>query len=249
MTGYANNKMISIRAHTPILLILCLPAAADEAPPATDETGQYIAARFADTDEPLESLVKFPGARKDVDVQMRCDAVITDATALNRIVCYGPDRKKMSYKNAIYDVIKEVSFVPATINGEARTVIMQFSLHFVRQDGEQNIYLYPNHGQDADRYGTEYSGVQRYDWGQWSSHECRGHHRRYIVGTRATIRADGSYQDHKLFKGKQEIGPCEENINEHIKTGSYIPAINDGVPVQAQLVETFLNYLDPEVSY
>ena len=234
--------MIRAKALSFIVFIMCLPAIADEAAPFTP-------ARFADTESPLPTLIKFPGARKDVDVRMRCDTVITDEGALNRIVCYGPDRKKMSYKNAIYDVIKDVEFVPATVNGETETVIMQFTLHFMRKDGVENIYLYPNHGHDAETYGTDYSGVQRYDWGQWSSHDCRGHHRRYIVSTRATVGPDGSYQEHKLFKGGQEIGPCEKDINEHIRSGSYIPAMNDGVPIQAKYVETFLNYLDPKVSY
>lgn len=225
-----------------MFLLMCLPAAADEAV-------LYSPAGFADTDKPLPTLIQFPGAKKDVDVQMRCDTVVTDTGALTRIVCYGPDRRKMSYKNAIYDVIRDVEFVPATINGEAKTVIMQFSLHFVRKDGDEHIYLYPNHGHDADRYGTDYTGVQRYDWGQWSSHECRGHHRRYLVGTRATIGADGSYLNHKLTKGKQSLGPCEADINQHVISGSYIPAMKDGVPVEAEFVETFLNYLDPDVPY
>ncbi len=89
MTGYANNKMVSIRALTPIFFILCLPASADEAV-------DYSPAGFAETDEPLQTLVKFPFSRKDADVRIRCDTVVTDAAELTRIVCYGPDRKKMS---------------------------------------------------------------------------------------------------------------------------------------------------------
>lgn len=236
------KPMIRVAAHCFILFTICLPAFAEG-------RAQFTPARFADTESPLPTLIKFPGARKDVDVRMRCDTVVTDEGALNRVVCYGPDRKKMSYKNAIYKVIEDVGFVPATVNGEARTVVMQFTLHFVRKDREENIYLYPNHGHDADKYGADYTGVQRYDWGQWSSHDCRGHHRRYNVGTRATIAPDGSVQDHKLYKGKQEIGPCEEDIRKHVRSGSYIPAMSDGVPVQANYVETFLNYLDPRVSY
>jgi len=34
-----------------------------------------------------------------------------------------------------------------------------------------------------------------------------------------------------------------------VKSGSYIPAMSDGVGVEAEFVETFLNYLDPEVPY
>jgi hypothetical protein len=234
--------VINARTITSFFLILCFPALAGQ-------TAQYSPARFADTDKPLPTLIKFPGAGKDADIRIRCDTVIADTAALTRIVCYGPDRKKMSYKNAIYDVIKDVEFVPASINGEAKTVVMQFTLHFVRKDGEEDIYLYPNHGHDADKYGNCYSGVQRYAWGQWSSHACRGHHRRYLVGTRATIGADGSYLGHKLTKGKHELGPCEADINEHVVSGSYIPAMKDGVPVEAELVESFLNYLDPDVPY
>lgn len=236
------EPMINSRTLCSVLFMICLPAFAEEAV-------KYTPAGFADTDKPLPTLIKFPGARKDADVQIRCDTVITDDGTLTQLVCYGPDRRKMSYKNAIFDVIRDIEFVPATINGDPKTVIMQFILHFVRKDEVENIYLYPNHGHDADNYGTEYTGVQRYDWGQWSSHDCRGHHLRYIVGSRTIIGSDGGYQEHKLLKGKQEIGPCEESINEHIKSGSYIPAMNAGVPVQAEFVETFLNYLDPKVSY
>lgn len=223
-------------------MALCLPVVADDDVPFTP-------ARFADTENPLPSLIDFPGAKKDVDVRMKCDTVITDEGQLNRIVCYGPDRFKMSYKNAIYDVIRDIEFIPATVNGETVTVIMQFTLHFVRKDGVENISLYSNRGDDAERYGTDYIGVQRYNWGQWSSHDCRGHHRRYLVSSHATIGPDGSYLHHKLYKGKQELGPCEEDINEHVRSGSYIPATKDGAPVQARFVETFLNYLDPKVSY
>ncbi|MFQ5548515.1 MAG: hypothetical protein ACE5FV_09495 [Woeseia sp.] len=234
--------MIRISALCTIFSVFCVSAFGDE-------PSQFTHARFADTDTPLASLIKFPGARKDADVKMRCDAVVTDAAELNRVVCYGPDRYKMSYKNAVYDVIEDVAFVSATVNGETKTVIMQFTVHFVRRDGVENIYIYPNHGHDADKYGPDYIGVQRYDWGMWSSHACRGHHRRYHVNTRATIGPDGSYQDHKLIKGDMVLGPCEEDINKHIKTGSYIPAMNDGVAVESRFVETFLNFLDPKVSY
>jgi len=235
--------MAKMKTTCLILILCCLSAFANEAT-------QYTPARFAESGTPLPSLIEFPYSRKDVDVLMKCDTVITDTGALTRIVCYGPDRMKMSYKNAIYDVIKGVKFVPATVNGAAETVVMQFSLHFVRKDGEESISLYLNHGDDADKYGTGYFGVQRYDWGQWSSHDCRGHHRRYLVRTRASIGSDGSYQSHKLSKGADmELGPCEADFHEHVKTGSYIPAIADGVPVQARYVETFLNYLDPKVSY
>jgi len=61
LTAYANNKMISIRALTPIFFILCLPVSADEAV-------DYRPAGFAETDEPLQTLVKFPFSRKDADV-------------------------------------------------------------------------------------------------------------------------------------------------------------------------------------
>lgn len=234
--------MIIIKVVFLILLFSCLTAVADEA-------SRFTPARFAETDTPFQGLIKFPGSGKDVDVKMKCDTVVTNEGKLNRVVCYGPDRYKMSYKNAIYKVIEDAEFVPATVDGEAKTVVMQFTLHFVRKEGVENIFLYRNHGDDADKYGTDYTGVQRYDWGAWSSHACRGHHRRYIVGTRATIGPDGSLQDHKLLKGNQVLGPCEEDINKHITSGSYIPAMKNGVPVRAVFVETFLNYLDPKVSY
>lgn len=210
---------------------------------------KFTPARFADTENPFPDLIDFPGAKKDVDVRMKCDTVITTEGELTRVICYGPDRYKMSYKNAIYDVIRDIEFVPATVNEKPVTVVMQFTLHFVRDDGAEEIFLYPNSGDDEDRYGTDYVGVQRYDWGQWSSHGCRGHHRRFVVSSRTTVGADGSYKDHMLLKGEQELGPCEDDINEHIRSGSYIPATKNGVPVEAKFVETFLNYLDPKVSY
>ncbi len=234
--------MFKYKTVCSILFLWWLPVNADEAP-------QFTPARFADSDKQLQSLIKFPRSGKDIDVKIKCDTVVTDEGKISRVVCYGPDRWKVSYKKAIYDVIEDVEFVPATVNGEAKTVVLQCSVQFVRKEGVENISVYPNHGHDVRRYGNDYSGVQRYDWDIWSSRGCRRHNRRFIVNTEAIVGSDGKLLDHKLVKGNQRLGPCEEDLNRHVSTGSYIPALMDGIPVQAKLVETYLNYLDPKATY
>jgi len=236
------KTMFKYKTVCSILILWCMPAIADEAP-------QFTPARFADSEEPLQSLIEFSHSGKDIDVKIKCDTVITDEGKISRVVCYGPDRRKVSYKKAIYDVIKNVEFVPATVNGEAKTVILQCTVQFVRQEGVANISVYPNHGYNVKKYGDNYSGVQRYDWDIWSSRGCRRHNRRFFVSTEAIVGSDGKLLDYKLDKGEQRLGPCEEDLNKHVSSGSYIPAMMDDIPVQAKFVESHLNYLDPKATY
>lgn len=226
-----------------ICLLLFLTAAMADAAP------KFEPARFADSEMAPASLIEFPRSKKNVDVTIRCDNVLSVEASIDRIFCYGTNRRKMSYKDAIIDVIKDFEFVPAHIDGEVKAVVIQFSVRFVREDGVEGISVYQNHGLNADKYGNNYTGVQRYDWDHWSSIGCRHHYRRFIVSASATIGSDGALMDHKISKGKHYLGICEEDLNSHMSSGSYIPAMSDGVPVEARYVETYLNYWDPEASY
>ena len=228
---------------------LCLALLVGWLPVLAEETPTFTPAHFAEGENTIESLVKFPRGSKDVDVKIKCDSVVTNDAKLERVVCYAPDRHKRSYKDAIYKIVEDVELVPATVNGTPETVVMQYTVHFVRKDGEQSISVYSNHGFDSKKYGNEYSGVQRYDWGRWSSKGCRRHYRRFIVTTEALVGSDGRLQEYKLIKGNHVLGACEEDLENHIKTGSYIPAMKDGAPVQARFVETYLNYLDRNLTY
>ena len=83
-----------------ICLFLFLTAAMADAAP------KFEPARFASSEMAPESLIEFPRSKKNVDVTIRCDTVLSVEASVDRILCYGPDRRKMSYKDAIFDVIK-----------------------------------------------------------------------------------------------------------------------------------------------
>ncbi len=69
------------------------------------------------------------------------------------------------------------------------------------------------------------------------------------VSVGATNVSDGALMNPKIRKRKHYLGICEEDLNNHISSGSYIPAMSDGIPVEARYVETYLSYWDPKASY
>lgn len=96
-----------------------------------------------------------------------CRSVISTSGSANSSYCFG---KTLSYTtiSAAERALNQLSFVPATINGQSVPVRMSYRIALNEKDGSTAAHMLPNLGTMSAKYGDNYSAPQeRLDTSDW----------------------------------------------------------------------------------
>jgi hypothetical protein len=203
---------------------------------AADEQG-FVPARFVGGLDAASEKIRFPNYKRDVTVYINCAARVSVTGEIERYFCldyYGVGDTK--FRQAAEDFIGKVEVSPALVNGEPRAVEMYFRIFFGRQGELYAAGVFPNWGDDAEKYGLEYEAPQRYNEDP-PPPKCGS-----VAGlSRVEVNAEGSVVgevDLMMSYGKPEhFGTCENWMTGLVRDGQYIPAHHQGKPVAATYVE------------
>jgi len=96
-----------------------------------------------------------------------CRSVISKSGSANSSYCFG---KTLSHTtiSAAERALNQLSFVPATVDGETVAVRMSYRIALNEKDGSTTAHMLPNLGTMSAKYGDNYSAPQeRLDTSDW----------------------------------------------------------------------------------
>jgi len=208
----------------PVIAVLLLCDASADTPRST-------LARFIDGENSLQNLIEFPAVDGDVSKIIYCTSHVNKSGKLRRTMCPASSKSDRRFIEAIEAAAKETRVSPATLDGKTQRTSLLYIVTFVRQRGAESIRVYPNWGDDLEKYGRDYESAQRYDHGKLASFCIPSS----LLLVTVTIGADGrisgeislSVNDSEYVKTE-----CAKLVRDHIVESSYIAGRYDGKPVE-----------------
>lgn len=194
-------------------------------------------ARFANGLEAAAAEIPFPDFRKDIALFINCAANLDDSGRVTSHFC-------LDYRGGIDDRFRELvdgfigstSITPAIVDGKRVAVELYFRVFFARRGDNFAVGVYPNWGDDADRYGPEYESPQRYGR-EPVSRVCTADGGMTRVNVGADGQASGDVSLIMSYGIPQHYSDCENWFLDAVANGRYIPAMRDGKTVDATYVE------------
>lgn len=226
-------RMIAVVTFT--VLAAVSTVVAQEADTAAEPS--MVPARFVGGLDAASAKIRFPNHKRDVTVYINCAATVSEIGEVERFYCldyYGVADTK--FRQAAEEFIGKAELSPALVNGEPRVVEMYFRIFFGRQGELYAAGVFPNWGDDVERYGLEYEAPQRYNEDP-PPPKCGSVGGMSRVEVSVEGRAVGEV-DLMMSYGKPEhFGTCENWMTGIVRDGQYIPAHHEGKPVPATYVE------------
>ena len=222
-----------------IATLTALAAASTAVAQDRDAAGEQnlVPARFVGGLDAASETIRFPNYKRDVTVYINCAATVSATGEVERFYCldyYGVADTK--FRQAAEAFIANAELSPALVNGEPRPVEMYFRVFFGRQGENYAAGVFPNWGDDVERYGIEYEAPQRYNEDP-PPPKCGSVAGMSRVEVSTEGRAVGDI-DLMMSYGKPEhYGTCENWMTGIVRDGKYIPAHHEGKPVAATYVE------------
>lgn len=221
-----------------VSLIFCFAAAdAEEEVADASEPGSVVPARFAGGLDAASEKIRFPDYKRDVSVYINCAARISAKGEVERYFCldyYGVADTK--FREAAEDFIERAKLTPAVVDGETIPVEIYIRVFFGRRGDQYAAGVFPNWGDDAEKYGLDYEAPQRYNEDP-PAPKCGsvGGLSRVQVGKDG--RVDGDVSLIMSYGEIEHYGTCENWMMQVVREGRYIPAHHGGKPVAATYVE------------
>jgi hypothetical protein len=198
---------------------------------------QFVPARFANGLEAAASEIPFPDYRKDIALYINCAANLDGNGRVEGHFCLDYSGSvDDQFRQLVDQFVRKASISPALVAGERVPVEFYFRVYFGRRGDNYAVGVFPNWGDDAEKYGPEYEAPQRYDREPMSS-ACA------IEGGLARINVDADGQasgEASLIMSYGIPGrysECEKWFSQSVANGSYVPAMHGGKPVTATYVE------------
>jgi hypothetical protein len=228
-------KVRTFAAASLIALVLASQAGAGES--TASGKPAFVPARFAGGLDAASDKIRFPDYERDVSVYINCAARLSVTGEVERYFCldyYG--LRDTKFRQAAEAFIESAELTPALVDGEPRPVEVHFRVFFGRKGDLYGAGVFPNWGDDADKYGLEYEAPQRYNEDP-PAPKCGSVAgiSRVKVGTDG--RAAGDVDLVMSYGVPEHIGTCESWMMQVVTDGHYIPAQHDGKPVAATYVE------------
>lgn len=221
-------------------LLLCLCGVTADA--AAQNT--FTPAAFGDGEKSLAALIEFPELRGDASVTISCITVVTAKGKLDKHGCYQVNPGDETFIAAIYKAAKKARLTPATYDGKASAVVLQYRIQFV-QKGEDRILSFaanPGYEENVDAYGADHVAAQRLmDKEKWR--DACPKQARFLVFAKANVDYDGTPSSASLTHadGIPITAKCQQAIIDSLLASRFIPAMADGEPVPSTFIEPFGN--------
>jgi hypothetical protein len=187
----------------------------------TTSSGAYSPARLQDSvslDFPREP-------HGDLMVSVKCEASVTRRGTVQRLRCWG-DRTD-PFVSSIQAALEDMRFAPALVNGKSSPVVVPMAVRFSRSGDVQQIEVFENHALRAN-----YTAPQRYKTG--TSWTCGSP----ALWQTLEVSEDGRVESVDIDPASASTR-CVEGIARKRLKDRYIPAMDDGTPVNATLVAIF----------
>lgn len=207
--------------------------------PATHVVGEEVSgfkpAMFHDGGRSLQNRIAFPLGNEDIAVTISCEALVSEWGRFLENSCFLQDDALDTYVGAIRKAVGHTRITPAYIDGRRSRIWFQYTVEFVRSDGQTVIRAYEHHGRSIDRLGSDYTAPQRYDDPRYA------HCAEFVGGSvwvSTTVDVAGLPRNAEVLTDGVS-GNCRHALRRFIEQSRYVPAFHGGYPVEAISVEVF----------
>lgn len=225
----------SFAAFAAVSFVVLSPAVAQET--VSTDAQRVVPARFAGGLDAASEKIRFPDYTKDVTVYINCAARVSSAGKVEGHFCldyYGVADTR--FREAAEDFISRAELTPAEVDGKPRAVEVYFRVFFGRRGDNYAAGVFPNWGDDAEKYGLDYEAPQRYN-ADPPAPKCGSVAGLSRVQVTEGGRADGDVGLVMSYGPVEHYSVCETWMTQVVRDGHYIPAHHQGKPVAATYVE------------
>jgi hypothetical protein len=201
----------------------------------------------------MEYLIEFPDVDGDVEETIFCRAYARKGARQLRVnVCSEADTDSEAFSNTIKNAVKYAQVTPATVDGTKERVYLHYRVFFMRIGATVEVSVYPNWGNNTDKFGVYYQAPQRvlhnsYPSGcrvprnRLSREFARGH---FLIFTTITIDEHGKPSGEALIEYSENSmrnDTCTSMLRRTLEEADYIPGNYEGKSVEATYVEVLFH--------
>ena len=222
-----------------LLLFAVMPFGSGLAEPA-----ERTPARFVDGKRSLQSLIEVPAVENETMAAVYCVVSVLPGGDMRDNHCFADTGVDERFREAIRSAIKKTKFVPAIVDGQARTARIYYRVVFLaKPDRASVVGVYPNWGDDIERYDSSYEAPQRI-MQHGPVAQCAFFTSELYLLARLPIAADGRVAGDVSFSGDygKQHRLCISSLKHELEESEFIPAHNNGSPVDAIYVEPIGRY-------
>jgi hypothetical protein len=200
----------------------------------------FSPARFVDDESSLARLIEFPDVENDGLNVVYCTMHVFATGKTRDNHCFSSNSVDGRFYNSIHAAVPKAKLVPAKVDGEAQSVLLNYRVAFLKQDDAKSIGVYLNWGNDIKKYGANYEAPQKYADTTVYPSNCR----LYENWVTMTIGADGNLMSEIEFRFQKRMywKLCNSAIQHQHERAKYIPGHHEGKPVESTLEEAWGYY-------
>ena len=213
------------RVSTAALLLSILAAS----PLSTaQEQSRFTHAIFVEGERSMANLVDFPDVDGDIEVVVTCTGIASAKGRLQEAKCSAPNDPDLDFTMAVSRRFNAARLVPATVDGNSEEVDFQFVVHFIQENDEQSVNVYPNNSKNVDRLGLDYVSAQRFSPYVWPN-RCGSWRREELILEVAIIDTTGKPRDVDMITAESSLRTsCKSALINQLNDGRWIPASYKG---------------------
>ena len=218
--------------HAVALLVIAVGATADETA-GPEVIAAYVPARFTEGTENAASQIEYPMHKGNIAFFINCGVSLTATGEVKERFCldfYGSHDAR--FQRAARKYLRKAEFEPARVDGTAVPVTFYFRIFFGKQDTNYAVGVYPNWGDDTEKYGLDYTAPQQYEQPRFPT-ACRDTGGLLKIQVDAEGKAVGETELIMTTHGQIRASDCDRWYIDMAKSGKYIPAMHEGKPVPA----------------
>lgn len=219
-----------------LLQLVAVSAYASELP--------YRHASFENGYQSLASQIEFPNTGSNIVVAIYCSVWVRDTGEKSEVHCLRSDTIDEAFALAVENAVDRATALPATVDGTRHTVEIYFQVLFRKDNGVEEIRVFPNWGDDAHRYGLDYQSAQRLVTKRMlrkCSHPLSGRYSGMGDGlTTVVVDSTGLAVGDVTFEPDTTIPRhrvCIHEIKRVVRRAEFIPAEVNGKAVESVFVE------------
>lgn len=211
---------------------------------SAEAAAERTPARFGSGEDSIGSLIEFPELKGDTAVVLRCAALAEQNGNLDMNGCYSENPADQLFIEAIIEAAEDAKVEAAVLDGNEKTIYLQYRVEFIKKGDEETVNVYENPGvqENIDAYGQDHVAAQRVVGKEVWQDVCP-ESAAYLVWLKAHVAPDGTPSSLSLTHGGG-LNPtprCRQAILDTVSGSPFFPALADGEPVPSTYVEPFAN--------
>lgn len=212
---------------------------------------EYSPAKFGSAETTLGKMITLPNSFGEgvKTVAVYCQADIMTSGHISNIDCY-ENSPLVSMQAITQSALTSATFEPATIDGKAVPVRMQFRVIYSLTNTQAPITMVPNLGTLQAKYGTHYIAPQeRLDKNDWYVHYTTKNHGdgklffadSKITRIMANVEANGMIESVSTIEAANRRKADAEQIEAALKKSRFIPGFVENKPTPMHYIAV-VNY-------